>query len=264
MMFLSNHDFVISESFWCRHKSITVDPFWDTSLDIISDPNDPKKSIELEDVLTRYTRVEHLGPSSMIQCADCGRKTESTKQLHFQVLPIILCLHLKRFEHSNTATCKKIDTCVRFPEKLDLSPFMTNSDGVGTSSSSSSSHHSHQSHHHSHHHGHHKSSKRHKSGSSSHASSSTSNTGISLHERNANAQRWYHLYAVVNHIGSFEGGHYYAYIKHGPNLWFKCDDHIITRASRDEVLNSPGYLLFYHKAIIPYDEATTQFDLVIE
>lgn len=233
------------------HKSITVDPFWDTSLDIISDPTDPKKYIELEDVLKRYTRVEHLGPGSMIQCADCNRKTESTKQLHFQVLPIILCLHLKRFEHSNTATCKKIDTCVRFPEKLDLSPFMTGSP--------------HHSHHHGHHHHHHKS-KRHRSSSS--GGNTSSNTGVSsanlLHEKMANQRHWYHLYAVVNHIGSFEGGHYYVYIKHGPNQWFKCDDHLITKASRDEVLNSPGYLLFYHKSQLPYEEDPNQFHLSIE
>lgn len=222
-------------------------------------------AIELEDVLRRYTRIEHLGPGSMIQCADCLRKTESTKQLHFQVLPIILCLHLKRFEHSNSATCKKIDTCVRFPEKLDMSPFMANGGVINPAlmpSSSSSSHHGH---HHSHHH-HHKS-KRHRSSSSSHSTSASTanvNHGISLLEKNANARRWYHLYAVVNHIGSFEGGHYYCYIKHGPNLWFKCDDHMITRASRDEVLNSPGYLLFYHKTMLPYDESVSQLDLAID
>ncbi|ODM99934.1 Ubiquitin carboxyl-terminal hydrolase nonstop [Orchesella cincta] len=106
---------------------------------------------------------------------------------------------LRRFEHQ---LCKKIDTCVRFPEKLDLTPFTT-------------------------------------------------------HKK-------YYLYAVVNHIGSFEGGHYYAYIKHGNNKWFKCDDHIITHASRDEVLNSPGYLLFYHKAILSYDEVANQIALSID
>lgn len=65
----------------------------------------------------------------------------------------------------------------------------------------------------------------------------------------------YSLYAVVNHIGSFEGGHYYAYIRHTRDTWYKCDDHMITKASREEVLASPGYLLFYHKEALLYEES---------
>jgi ubiquitin carboxyl-terminal hydrolase 22/27/51 len=64
----------------------------------------------------------------------------------------------------------------------------------------------------------------------------------------------YSLYAVVNHMGSFEGGHYYAYIKHAKDAWVKCDDHVIKRVTRQEVLDSPGYLLFYHKDALLYDQ----------
>jgi len=63
------------------------------------------------------------------------------------------------------------------------------------------------------------------------------------------------LYAVVNHIGNFDGGHYYAFIRHVRMDWFKCDDHVITKASREEVLDSPGYLLFYHKETLHYDDS---------
>lgn len=78
-----------------RHKSITVDPFWDISLDIIGDHADSKAAIGLDECLMRYTRVEHLGSGGMIRCKDCDRNQESTKQLKFKVLPVILCLHLK-------------------------------------------------------------------------------------------------------------------------------------------------------------------------
>lgn len=57
----------------------------------------------------------------------------------------------------------------------------------------------------------------------------------------------YCLFAVVNHSGTIETGHYTVYIRQCRDQWFKCDDHLITRASVQEVLQSEGYLLFYHK-----------------
>jgi ubiquitin carboxyl-terminal hydrolase 22/27/51 len=50
----------------------------------------------------------------------------------------------------------------------------------------------------------------------------------------------YSLFAVINHVGSLEAGHYTAYIRQQRNNWFKCDDHIITKANIKDVLNSEG------------------------
>jgi len=86
---------LILACFVFRHKSITVDPFWDISLDLVVNPADPNAAINLDECLRRYTRVEHLGSSGMIWCNHCKNNQESTKQLKFQVLPVILCLHLK-------------------------------------------------------------------------------------------------------------------------------------------------------------------------
>ena len=36
------------------------------------------------------------------------------------------------------------------------------------------------------------------------------------------------------------------------NLWFHCNDHQILPASINQVLDSEGYLLFYHKQILEY------------
>uniref|UniRef100_T1ITV3 Ubiquitin carboxyl-terminal hydrolase n=1 Tax=Strigamia maritima TaxID=126957 RepID=T1ITV3_STRMM len=63
----------------------------------------------------------------------------------------------------------------------------------------------------------------------------------------------YSLFAVVNHIGTIETGHYTAYIRQHRDQWFKCDDHLITKASVQDVLDSEGYLLFYHKQILEYE-----------
>uniref|UniRef100_A0A671LSC8 Ubiquitin carboxyl-terminal hydrolase n=1 Tax=Sinocyclocheilus anshuiensis TaxID=1608454 RepID=A0A671LSC8_9TELE len=57
----------------------------------------------------------------------------------------------------------------------------------------------------------------------------------------------YSLFAVVNHQGTLESGHYTTFIRQHKDQWFKCDDAIITKASIKDVLDSEGYLLFYHK-----------------
>lgn len=51
----------------------------------------------------------------------------------------------------------------------------------------------------------------------------------------------YSLYAVINHIGSLDNGHYTAYIRHNDSIWVKCDDHMLSVASLKEVLDSEGY-----------------------
>ncbi|KAJ8793679.1 hypothetical protein J1605_003490 [Eschrichtius robustus] len=63
----------------------------------------------------------------------------------------------------------------------------------------------------------------------------------------------YSLFAVVNHQGTLESGHYTSFIRQHKDQWFKCDDAIITKASIADVLDSEGYLLFYHKQFLEYE-----------
>jgi len=186
-----------------------VDPFWDISLDLVTD--DPNETLTLTDCLNRYTRVEHLGSTGMIWCNSCESNQESTKQLKFKTLPVVLCFHLKRFEHRTSY--KKIDNCVSFPEELDLALY-----------------------------------------TSDHDEDELVPTDGKLFNINKDSDYRYSLYAVVNHVGSLDGGHYYAFIRHMRGMWFKCDDHWLTKVSREEVLSSPGYLLFYHKEVLYYEE----------
>jgi ubiquitin carboxyl-terminal hydrolase 22/27/51 len=58
----------------------------------------------------------------------------------------------------------------------------------------------------------------------------------------------YSLYAVVNHHGSADSGHYTCFIRQLKNNWFRCEDHLITKATASDVLNSEGYgmcFMFY-------------------
>jgi len=168
----------------------------------------------LLDCLERFTRQEHLGSTAKIKCSKCQSYQESTKQLSMKKLPIVASFHLKRFEHSNRLH-KKISTFISFPLYLDMSPFKASrraTNNVNNINNSNSSANNHQ-------------------------------TPTNVDDENSK----YCLFAVVNHSGTIETGHYTAYIRQCRDQWFKCDDHLITRASVQEVLQSEGYLLFYHK-----------------
>lgn len=54
----------------------------------------------------------------------------------------------------------------------------------------------------------------------------------------------YDLFAVVEHCGSMESGHYIAYVQ-WQGAWFRCDDHQVTRAEPITVATAQAYLLFY-------------------
>lgn len=50
----------------------------------------------------------------------------------------------------------------------------------------------------------------------------------------------YFLFAVVNHYGTLESGHYTSFIRLKKDQWYKCDDHVISRATLNDVMSSEG------------------------
>jgi ubiquitin carboxyl-terminal hydrolase 8 len=56
----------------------------------------------------------------------------------------------------------------------------------------------------------------------------------------------YKLYAVANHYGSMEGGHYTAYCKNEfYDKWYEFDDENVREISSDDVCSKSAYILFY-------------------
>ena len=102
---------------------------------------------------------------------------------------------------------KKISTHISFPEILDMSPFM----------------------------------------SQKKQSEPATSPEMADAKKKSNDSNKYFLFAVVNHHGTLESGHYTSFIRLTHDQWFDCDDHIIKKASIEDVMKSEGYLLFYHK-----------------
>lgn len=55
----------------------------------------------------------------------------------------------------------------------------------------------------------------------------------------------YELFAIVNHVGLVNTGHYIALVKNSTGQWFKFDDSVISLISHEEVQATNAYLLFY-------------------
>ncbi|KAF5274176.1 hypothetical protein FQA39_LY18733 [Lamprigera yunnana] len=189
----------------CSGVSTTLETMWDYSLDLTPSVTDGSLPKSLEDCLERFTGTEVLGSNSKIHCINCQSYQESTKQFTMRSLPVVLCFHLKRFQHLNDLE-KKVLTKIRYPELLDMTPFMTRPKTM-------------------------------------------KELKLQLSYDNK-----YLLFAVINHVGTSIQCRfiYICYIRYKDNFWYKCDDLIISEADINEVLQSEGYLLFYHKYYLEY------------
>ncbi|KAL7417112.1 hypothetical protein BDY24DRAFT_336151 [Mrakia frigida] len=110
----------------CGQITSAFDPMLDISLDLKSKAGvvaDGENTLAKS--LRRYTSPEKLGQQYL--CDKCGVSSlDATKQLSLHQLPPVLCIQFKRFEHSSTSSqSTKIDTPIRFPSKIDLTPYTT-------------------------------------------------------------------------------------------------------------------------------------------
>ena len=66
------------------------------------------------------------GSSRVAHGKRCQQRQDSTKQLSIRKLPLVLCLHIKRFEHSssNKTSCK-VDRFLKFSSSLDMTPYLS-------------------------------------------------------------------------------------------------------------------------------------------
>lgn len=165
-------------------------------------PTTPKtdaSTITLTDCLKRFTRTEKL-VGNEIFCKACNGKMPSTKKLSISRLPLVISIQLKRFERINDVL-RKINTHIRFPEVLDMGPYLSSVPSVFAADSFQ-----------------------------------------------------YTLFAVVNHSGDLQNGHYTCFVRLAQEGagWFLCDDESISPVPLGSVLSSEGYMLFYVKTRIEY------------
>ncbi|XP_068610478.1 ubiquitin carboxyl-terminal hydrolase 31-like [Brachionichthys hirsutus] len=165
-----------------------------------------------------YTKEEQLAPDDAWRCPHCKQLQQGSIKLSLWTLPDILILHLKRFRQDGDRRMK-MQNMVKFPlTGMDMAPHI-----VKRSQSSWSL--------------------------PSHWSPWRRPYGMGRDPEDY----LYDLYAVCNHHGTMQGGHYTAHCKNSiDGQWYCFDDSDVLPMSEDEVCKQTGYILFYQRrATIP-------------
>uniref|UniRef100_A0A3Q3WK82 Ubiquitin carboxyl-terminal hydrolase n=1 Tax=Mola mola TaxID=94237 RepID=A0A3Q3WK82_MOLML len=199
----------------CDHRSNTVEPFWDLSLEFPeryhsnSRESAAQASCHLTEMLAKFTETEAL-EGNIYACDHCNTArrrtfsksvllTEAQKQLTVHKLPQVLRLHLKRFRWSGRNHREKIGVHVSFDQLLNMEPYCCR-DSAGSPRPK---------------------------------------------------HFLYDLSAVVMHHGKgFGSGHYtsYCYNTEG-GFWVHCNDSKLRVCSVEEVCRAQAYILFYTQRV---------------
>ncbi|CAN9508482.1 unnamed protein product [Ophioblennius macclurei] len=200
----------------CQHRSNTVEPFWDLSLEFPeryhsnSRESAAQASCHLTEMLAKFTETEAL-EGNIYACDQCNSArrwtsskplilTEAQKRLMVHKLPQVLRLHLKRFRWSGRNHREKIGVHVSFDQLLDMEPYCSAPSSPGSPRPK---------------------------------------------------HFLYQLSAVVMHHGKgFGSGHYtsYCYNTEG-GFWVHCNDSKMNVCSVEEVCRAQAYILFYTQRV---------------
>lgn len=200
----------------CGNVTSTVDPMLDISLELKGGEN------TLAACLRRYTQPEKLGAKEY-NCSKCSKSSpvsEASKCLSIRKLPPVLSFQFKRFEHKTTdkSSAQKIDAPIRFPASLNMAPYTTLVMNLKTNGMEKENEHG----------------------------------GVpTLSYPGPEAMYEYDLFAVINHEGQIDNGHYTNYARF-QDEWYRFDDDKVTNSNLGACLNSPAYMCFYVKRHLDY------------
>ena len=152
----------------------------------------------LQDCFDVYFREERLGADNAWMCPACKKRQQCIKKLSLWSTPDVFIIHFKRFRQASSLQRTKLSTLVVFPlNGLDMNLYLSNNGNSVTSLDGVEMYADHL----------------------SPWQKSKSREGLSKSEDNI-----YDLYAVCNHHGNMQAGHYTAYCKSIDNRWYSFDD----------------------------------------
>jgi ubiquitin C-terminal hydrolase len=102
----------------CNYKSEVYENFFDLSLDL-------NKSDSVEKCLEGFFQPEYLKGANKYRCSSCKKLVEAKKQFSIFKRPLVLTIHLKRFDNMFTRI-NKITKHVRFPNSIKINQYLCN------------------------------------------------------------------------------------------------------------------------------------------
>ncbi|XP_015928768.1 ubiquitin carboxyl-terminal hydrolase 31 [Parasteatoda tepidariorum] len=178
--------------------------------------------VSLYECFDLYFNEERLGVEDARMCPYCHHRLPCVKTLSLWSIPDVFIVHLKRFRQSSSQRVKNT-TVVNFPlTGLDMNPYVAERSNPNTQVPSNSL------------------------------------APVALwspwkRSRSHLYTRWednvYELYAVCNHQGSMQAGHYTAYCRNPVSgQWYLYDDIKVQKVPVTEVVSADAYILFYQRS----------------
>ncbi|CAG8567558.1 13582_t:CDS:2, partial [Gigaspora rosea] len=200
----------------CNKTSSTYNVFMYLSLPIPTNIKDGEQ-VDLKMCLNEFTKEEILEGDDAWNCPRCKVARRAKKQLTISRLPDILLIHLKRFSF-NGPFRDKLETKVYFPLKnLDLTSYVPTPIPQPTLIGSI-------------------------------PKTDIPGSGGSRYNLQQTGPFIYDLYAVSNHYGGLNGGHYTACVR--KNEWHIFDDSRVSKCDEQSVMTRAAYSLFYVRTSI--------------
>ncbi|KAF8963160.1 hypothetical protein BDZ97DRAFT_2017931 [Flammula alnicola] len=198
----------------CGNVNSTIDPMLDISLELKGKGGEVASAENtLGACLRRFTQPEKLGPKEY-SCGKCSKAAhEASKRLSIRKLPPVLSFQFKRFEHktNDKSSARKIDVAIRFPASINMAPYTT----LGMKDWGKE------------------------------------NSGTVPSYPGPDMMYEYDLFAVINHEGQIDNGHYTNFARF-QDEWYRFDDDKVTPSSLGACLNSAAYMCFYVKRHLDY------------
>ncbi|CAB0034584.1 unnamed protein product [Trichogramma brassicae] len=170
------------------------------------------KKLTLVSLLSRLVTKEVIND---VQCDGCNKRCAAFKTLTIGKLPKSLCLHIPRTTWSPCGQPIKRDDPVVFNELLVLDPYTYNENkrkGFQGAPTAAS---------------------------------------ILNKQSQFKAKHKYYLYAVIEHRGPVDAGHFVCYRRgNRPGQWLYTSDNVVQKTTLEDVLNASPYLLFYERATV--------------
>uniref|UniRef100_A0A0W0F2P4 Ubiquitin carboxyl-terminal hydrolase n=1 Tax=Moniliophthora roreri TaxID=221103 RepID=A0A0W0F2P4_MONRR len=196
----------------CGNVTSTVDPIFDISLEMKEKGDSASGENTLGACLRRYTQPEKLG-NKEYSCDKCRKAThDASKRLSIRKLPPVLSFQFKRFEHK---TSEKSSAAARKLDSVIRFPASLNMMPYTTYA----------------------------------IRESTEKENIAAMAPEVMYE--YDLFAVINHDGQMNNGHYTTFAR-SQDEWYRFDDDKITHATLGECLKSSAYMCFYVKRHLEY------------
>lgn len=108
----------------CKRESSQTSEFYELDLNI-------KGHKDLHQAITEFLKEEQLEGSNQYYCSVCHVKQNATRFIQLCRLPPVLNLQLLRFVFDrSSASKKKLNSSIRFPEVLDMSPYLRQPEGT--------------------------------------------------------------------------------------------------------------------------------------